>query len=271
MKNIGIDAIAYSVPVHQLPISALAEARGIAYGKLNVGLGLEAMAVCAPEETVDRLAADAVVKLIQQNNLDPTAVGKIYLGTESAIDGAKPTITYALDHIERALGVEGDNVFQHTDVVDMTFACIAAFDAMLLCADWIRSAPGTGRMAIVVGADIAKYDLCSSGEYTQGAGAVAVLLREDPRILVLGETVGIGMKSELDFYKPLRVFDKLQALKDAASLLGVAVSEHELQAKIAEAEAHRASNIAQNPTQLNVDADQTLWSIPGKSLKVNRT
>jgi hydroxymethylglutaryl-CoA synthase len=251
MKNIGIDAIAYSVPVHQLPISALAEARGIAYGKLNVGLGLEAMAVCAPEETVDRLAADAVVKLIQQNNLDPTAVGKIYLGTESAIDGAKPTITYALDHIERALGVEGDNVFQHTDVVDMTFACIAAFDAMLLCADWIRSAPGTGRTAIVVGADIAKYDLCSSGEYTQGAGAVAVLLREDPRIMVLGETVGIGMKSELDFYKPLRVFDKLQALKDAASLLGVAVSEHELQAKIAEAEAHRASNIAQNPTQLN--------------------
>lgn len=271
MKNIGIDAIAYIVPAHQLPISALAEARGIAYGKLNVGLGLEAMAVCAPEETVDRLAADAVVKLIQQNNLDPTAVGKIYLGTESAIDGAKPTITYALDHIERALGVEGDNVFQHTDVMDMTFACIAAFDAMLLCADWIRSAPGTGRMAIVVGADIAKYDLCSSGEYTQGAGAVAVLLREDPRILVLGETVGIGMKSELDFYKPLRVFDKLQALKDAASLLGVAVSEHELQAKIAEAEAHRASNIAQNPTQLNVDADQTLWSIPGKSLKVNRT
>lgn len=270
MKNIGIDAIAYSVPSHQLPISALAEARGIAYGKLNVGLGLEAMAVCSPEETVDRLAADAIVKLIEQNGINPRDIGKIYLGTESALDGAKPTMTYVLDHVERALGIEGDNVFQNTDVVDMTFACIAAFDAMLLCADWIRCAPGANRMAIVVGADIAKYDLLSIGEYTQGAGAVAVLLREDPRILVLGETVGVGMKSELDFYKPLRIFDKLQALKDAASLLGVAVSEHGLQAKIAEAEAHRSSNIAQNPTQLNVDADQTLWSIPGKSLKVNR-
>lgn len=271
MKNIGIDAIAYSVPSHQLPISALAEARGIAYGKLNVGLGLEAMAVCSPEETVDRLAADAIVELIEQNGINPRDIGKIYLGTESALDGAKPTMTYVLDHVERALGIEGDNVFQNTDVVDMTFACIAAFDAMLLCADWIRCAPRANRMAIVVGADIAKYDLLSSGEYTQGAGAVAVLLREDPRILVLGETVGVGMKSELDFYKPLRIFDKLQALKDAASLLGVAVSEHGLQAKIAEAEAHRSSNIAQNPTQLNVDADQTLWSIPGKSLKVNRT
>ena len=271
MKNIGIDAIAYSVPSHKLPIAALAEARGIAYAKLNVGLGLEAMAVCSPEETVDRLAADAIAKLIQQNGINPRDVGKMYLGTESALDGAKPTMTYALNHVERALGVAGENVFENTDVVDMTFACIAAFDAMLLCADWIRCAPGAGRMAIVVGADIAKYDLESSGEYTQGAGAVAILLKEDPRIMVLGETVGVGMKSEMDFYKPLRVFDKLQALKDAASLLGVLVNDHELQAKIAEAEAHRASNIAQNPTQLNVDADQTLWSIPGKSLKVNRT
>lgn len=271
MKKIGIDAIAYSVPNHQLPISALAEARGIAYGKLNVGLGLEAMAVCSPEETVDRMAADAVAKLIQQNHLNPAHIGKIYLGTESALDGAKPTMTYALNHVERALGLEDSSVFNNTDVVDMTFACIAAFDAMLLCADWIRSAPGQGRMAIIVGADVAKYDLGSSGEYTQGAGAVAILLKEDPRIMVLGETVGVGMKSELDFYKPLRIFDKLQALKDAASLLGVTVSEHELQAKIAEAESHRAAHIAQNPTQMDVDTDQSLWSIPGKALKVSRT
>lgn len=271
MKKIGIDALAYSLPQHQLPIKTLAEVRGIDYAKLNIGLGLEAMAVCSPDESIDRLAAEAIVKLIQQNDLDPRKIGKIYLGTESALDGAKPTMTYALNHVESSLGLQETNAFLHTDVVDMTFACIAAFDAMLLCADWIRCAPGTGRMAVVVGADIAKYDLASSGEYTQGAGAVAVLIKEEPRILSLGQTVGIGMKSEVDFYKPLRVFDKLQALKDAALMLGVSVNDVELQQKIAEAELARSINIAKNPTQMNVDADQTLWSIPGKSFKVSRT
>ena len=271
MKKIGIDAIAYSLPANQLPIKSLAVARGIVPEKLSVGLGLEAMAVCSPEETVDRLAADAVVKLIQQNNIDPKHIGKLYLGTESALDGAKPTMTYALNHVERSLGLEGSSAFNHTDVVDMTFACIAAFDAMLLCADWIRSAPGQGRMAIIVGADIAKYDLQSSGEYTQGAGAVAILLKEHPRILILGETVGVGMKSEVDFYKPLRRFQKLQALKDAAALLGVELSDNDLAEKISEAEAARAQSIAKNPTQLNVDADQSLWSIPGEVLKISRT
>jgi hydroxymethylglutaryl-CoA synthase len=271
MKKIGIDAIAYSLPQHQLPISALAEARGIAYAKLNVGLGLESMAVCSPEESVDVLAAEAVVKLIEQNNINPKDIGKIYMGTESALDGAKPTMTYALNHVERMLGIADKSVFRNTDVIDMTFACIAAFDAMMLCVDWIRSAPGAGREAIVVGADIAKYDLGSSGEYTQGAGAVAVLLKEDPRIMVLGDTVGVGMKSEVDFHKPLRAFNKLQALKDAAGLLGVTMSDKDLLAKIAEAEAHRAESIALNPTQMNVDADQTLWSIPGNVLKVSRT
>jgi len=35
----------------------------------------------------------------------------------------------------------------------------------------------------VVVSDIAKYDLGSSGEVTQGAGAIAMLLNDDPRLL----------------------------------------------------------------------------------------
>jgi hydroxymethylglutaryl-CoA synthase len=63
----------------------------------------------------------------------------------------------------------------------------------------------------------------------------------------------------------------LQALKDAAGLLGVELSDNDLAEKISEAEAARAQSIAKNPTQLNVDADQSLWSIPGEVLKISRT
>ena len=61
----------------------------------------------------------------------------------------------------------------------------------------------TGKAAIVVVADIAKYDLGSAGEYTQGAGAVALLIKEDPRILALDPKVtSTIIKNEYDFYRP---------------------------------------------------------------------
>ena len=39
------------------------------------------------------------------------------------------------------------------------------------------------RLPIVIVSDIAKYDIGSSGEYTQGAGAVAILVKQNPRLL----------------------------------------------------------------------------------------
>ena len=42
-----------------------------------------------------------------------------------------------------------------------------------------------GKSAIVIVSDIAKYDIGSAGEYTQGAGAVAILIKDNPRLLAL--------------------------------------------------------------------------------------
>ena len=37
--------------------------------------------------------------------------------------------------------------------------------------------------AIVIVSDIAKYDIGSAGEYTQGAGAIAILIKDNPRLV----------------------------------------------------------------------------------------
>ena len=51
--------------------------------------------------------------------------------------------------------------------------------------------------------DIAKYDIGSSGEYTQGAGAVAILIKENPRLLPFDKKVASTIiKNEYDFYRP---------------------------------------------------------------------
>lgn len=203
MLPIGIDDMAFYAPKLYMDISALAEKRNIPAEKLSLGLGLNKMAVCDVHEDAATMAAEAVAELIERNHLDPRQIGRIYLGTESALDMAKPTGTYAVEMLQqRFAGHYGPDCFRHCDVVDMTFACIGATDALHNTLDWVASDPGN--IGIVVASDIAKYELGSSGEYTQGAGAVAMLVRWHPRLLVVRRLFGVAMESVHDFYKPRR-------------------------------------------------------------------
>ena len=203
-NNIGIDAIDFYVPPIGLKISDLAIARNIEPAKLEKGLGLKSMALMDVDEDAASMAANALYKLIANNNIDPKSVGRIYLGTESALDAAKPTATYAVGMVEEKLAKQhGLRCFKNCDVVDMTFACVGAVDALENCIDWIKS--NSERKAIVIASDVAKYELASTGEYTQGAGAVAMLISSNPSIISFNETFGISMEHVGDFFKPRRL------------------------------------------------------------------
>jgi hydroxymethylglutaryl-CoA synthase len=203
LKTVGIDDMAAYVPTIYLPIETLAGAHNLEYDKLNKGLGLEAMAVADAREDAATMMANAVRDLIDKNKLDPRSIGRIYLGTESALDGAKPTATYALEMLEAYYTPQyGPDCFLHCDVVDLTFACIGAVDALQNTLDWVSG--GEHRMGIVVAADNAKYELGSGGEYTQGAGAVALLVKHQPRLLAIDESWGVATRPVYDFFKPLR-------------------------------------------------------------------
>ena len=45
------------------------------------------------EDAASMKHPNALDKLIAKNKIDPTKIGRIYLGTESALDAAKPTAT----------------------------------------------------------------------------------------------------------------------------------------------------------------------------------
>ena len=189
----GIDAIDYYLPRVALKISTLAEQRNIIPDKLEKGLGLKYMALADVNEDTASMAANSLLKLIQNNNIDPTTIGRIYLGTESAVDAAKPTATYAVGTVEKMLSSKfGQRCFKNCDVVDLTFACIGAVDALENCLDWVRVHPE--KKAIVIASDVAKYELGSSGEYTQGAGAVSMLITSEPDLLAIEKTIGISME-----------------------------------------------------------------------------
>lgn len=200
---IGIDDMAFYAPNLYLDIRALAEKRNLPYEKLSQGLGLYKMAICDVHEDAATMAAEAVAELIERNHLDPRRIGRIYLGTESALDMAKPTGTYAVEMLAQRFSQQfGADCFRHCDVLDMTFACIGATDALQNTLDWV--ATDRDNIGIVVASDIAKYELGSTGEYTQGAGAVAMLVKWNPRLLTVRRTFGVATESVHDFYKPRR-------------------------------------------------------------------
>lgn len=205
--KVGIDSIAFDLPKIHLPIKVLAENRNIEPEKLVKGLGLHKMSFPDVHQDVVTFAANAVYKLIQQENLNPKDIARIYVGTESAVDSSKPIATYITSLLEQQFG-EGS--FNYCDTLDMTFACIGAVDALQITLDFIRLNPT--KKAIVVATDNAKYDLNSTGEYTQGAGAIAMLVTANPRVLAFSQEVGVSAQGVFDFFKPRRYFSKEEIL-----------------------------------------------------------
>lgn len=195
--TVGIDAIQFDVPKLYLPIPELAEQRNIEPDKLTIGLGLQKMSILDVSQDVITLGANALLKLIQQEQLQLDEIAKIYVGTESGVDNSKPVASYIIELIENKLGTKA---FQHCDVVDLTFACIGAVDALQNCVDFIRLHPT--KKAIVIATDFAKYDLNSTGEYTQGAGAVAMVVAANPKIIAFSTETGVATSGVFDFFKP---------------------------------------------------------------------
>jgi hydroxymethylglutaryl-CoA synthase len=203
----GIEAASYYAPSLYLEIKDLAEKRGIEPAKLEKGLGLHKMGFPDVHEDAATFAAEALLKLIKDYNINPKEISRIYLGTESALDAAKPTASYAMQMVEKVLEPEfGARCFKNCDVVDMTFACIGAVDALHNSLDFVRANPD--KKAVVIASDYAKYELVSSGEYTQGGGAVAVLVSSNPDLIEIENNWGIATESVFDFFKPRRHFKK---------------------------------------------------------------
>ena len=70
------------------------------------------MSVCDVNEDVVSLAAGIVIKLLRQPpNLDPYNIGRIYVGTESRTNGAKPLASYICHQVSEYYTQQGGNCY----------------------------------------------------------------------------------------------------------------------------------------------------------------
>lgn len=160
-----------------------------------------------PGQSIYTLAANAALRLIEDYIIDPQRVGMLALGTESSSDNSAGAIIVK-GMINDALLAQGrPELARDCEVPEFKQACLAGVYGLKAALRYL-AADGAGRQAIVVGADIAEYALGSSGEPTQGAGAVAMLVESEARLLEVNLTAG-GSDSDyrtVDFRKPFARF-----------------------------------------------------------------
>jgi hydroxymethylglutaryl-CoA synthase len=85
-------------------------------------------------------------------------------------------------------------------VYDVVHACIGGTYGVLSALDWLQNEKN--QYALVIATDIARYGKNNLGEPTQGAGAVALLLSRNPRLMAL-EEISVYSQQVWDFWKPL--------------------------------------------------------------------
>ena len=196
----GIDDIAIYIPRLYVDAADFADGRGVDPAKLQKGLGVSQMAIVDTNQDPACLAANACLQIMQRNKLSPEDIGRLYVSTESSFDESKAMNSYVVGMLEQ---VYGQGAFEHCGGVETKFACVSGSYALYDNTNWIRAGESDGKHALVVVSDIAKYDMGSSGEMTQGAGAVVMLLNENPRLLSFDPKVtSTSIKDEYDFYRP---------------------------------------------------------------------
>ncbi|WP_277631259.1 hydroxymethylglutaryl-CoA synthase [Atopococcus tabaci] len=188
--EIGIDKIGFYTPHFYVDMEKLAHARDTDPGKYLVGIGQEKMAVAPTTQDSVTMAANAALEILDDE--DKQAVDMVLFGTETGVDHSKSGAVW----VHHLAGIQ-----PRARAVELKQACYGATAAIQLAMGHIALNPES--KVLVLGSDIAKYGLRSGGEPTQGAGAVALLISANPRILALDKEQALLTEDIMDFWRPI--------------------------------------------------------------------
>mgnify|MGYP001199289905 CR=1 FL=1 len=200
--QVGISGFSSHIPPYKIDLSDWCKWRANDWNKIRTVVG-SSFRMRGPNENAYTMAATAVLRLIEQYKIDPSRIGYLALGTESSTDNSAGAIIVK-GMVDKALAIKGKTpINRECEVPEFKQACLGGMYAMKAAARYLML-DGQDKIGIVVCSDIAEYELYSSGEATQGAGAIATLLETNPKLLNL-ELDCSGSSSDYrgpDFRKP---------------------------------------------------------------------
>jgi hydroxymethylglutaryl-CoA synthase len=198
----GVSAMSLYVPRFRVRLEDWCSWTGNSWDKVQTVVG-RSFRVCGEHENVYTMAANAVLRLILQNQIDPSQVGFLGFGTESSTDNSAGAIIIR-GMVDRALDKHAlPRLSRNLEVPEFKHACLAGIYALKSAIRFVMT-DGALRKAVVVCGDVAEYERGSTGEQTQGAGAVAMLIENQPRLFEI-DLRNAGTSSDYrgpDFRKP---------------------------------------------------------------------
>ena len=147
------------------------------------------MGIPSPEEDVVTLGASAAYPLMKEGELDDVEL--LLFATESGIDQSKAAGVYVHGLLD---------MHSRCRTVELKQACYSGTAGIQLAIGFVARNPT--KKALVIASDIARYELGSPGEATQGCGAVAILISANPRIMSIDPEAGYYTGDVMDFWRP---------------------------------------------------------------------
>ncbi|MFL1695215.1 hydroxymethylglutaryl-CoA synthase [Weissella kandleri] len=187
--KIGIDQMSFFSPHLYIEMTDLAQARGEDPNKYLIGIGQTRQAVIPPTQDAVTMGANAAAPLMTdalRQTLD-----LVIFATESGVDQSKSGAAY----LQRLLGIQ-----KYARTIELKQACYSGTYGLMQARDYVAAHPE--RKVLVVASDVARYGIKTSGEVTQGGGAVAMLVSADPKILALENDSQFMTDEVMDFWRP---------------------------------------------------------------------
>jgi len=201
--QVGISGFAVYVPPYRVDLESWCRWTDNSWDKTRAVVG-NSFRMRGPAQSVYTMAATAVMRLIDRYEIDPSRVGFLGLGTESSTDNSAGAVIVK-GMLDDGLVASGrPPLSRHCEVPEVKHACLGGVYALKHALRYL-ALETEDRCAIVVCADIAEYARGSSGEPTQGAGAVAMLIERNPKLLKVHlEHIGSASSYRaVDFRKPV--------------------------------------------------------------------
>lgn len=187
--KIGIDYISFYIPGQYLDLQTLAQQKNTDPAKFLNGIGQEKIAIPTHDEDAVTMGAEAAYPIIEVAGTQ--GIDTLLFATESSIDQSKSAGIY----VHRLLDLPSQ-----CRNVEMKQACYGATAALQMACGHVARKPD--RKVLVIASDISRYDLDSPGEATQGAGAVAMLISVNPKVLEIDNVSGCHSEDIMDFWRP---------------------------------------------------------------------
>jgi polyketide biosynthesis 3-hydroxy-3-methylglutaryl-CoA synthase-like enzyme PksG len=177
VRPVGIEAINVYAGRTSLAVADLFAARGLDPRRLG-NLMMVRKSVNLPCEDPVTNAVNAAKPLVDALTPEQRdSIELVIVGTESGLDYGKPISTYVHEHL---------GLSPRCRSFEVKHACYGGTAALQTAAAVVSASPIDGVRALVVAADAASaIDKDTYWEPSQGAGAVAMLVGDDPRVLAL--------------------------------------------------------------------------------------